>query len=235
MVLAAGLGTRMRPLTETVPKPLVTVAGKALLDHALDRLVEAGVPRAVVNVHWRAEKVRAHLDGRRAEGFGPETIVSDETEALLDSGGGVLKALPLLGDAPFLVLNSDVMWQEGLTRTLPRLAGHWNPEAMDALLLVAPTVSTVGYDGVGDFLMEADGTLLRRPEAHVAPFVFTGVQILSPALFEGFGPEPFSLNRIYDKAAEAGRLRGLRHDGRLIHVGTVEAVAAAEAVLAEGA
>jgi MurNAc alpha-1-phosphate uridylyltransferase len=235
MILAAGLGTRMRPLTETIPKPLVAVAGRTLLDHALDRLVEAGVPRAVVNVHWRADKVRAHLDRRRADGLGPEVIVSDETDGLLDSGGGVRKALALLGDEPFLVLNSDVMWQEGLTRTLPRLVAHWNPEVMDALLLMAPTVSTVGYDGVGDFLMEADGTLQRRPEAHVAPFVFTGVQILSPALFDGFGPEPFSLNRIYDKAAEAGRLRGLRHDGRLIHVGTVEAIAEAEAALAEGA
>jgi MurNAc alpha-1-phosphate uridylyltransferase len=233
MILAAGLGTRMRPLTSTVPKPLVEVAGRTLLDHALDRLDEAGVRRAVVNVHWLAERMVDHVARRAARGRGPEVLISDESDRLLDSGGGVLKALPLLGAAPFLVMNSDVLWREGLTLTLPRLFRHWDAAHMDALLLMAPTVSTVGYDGLGDFNMEADGTLVRRPETHVAPFVFAGVQILSPALFEGLGPEPFSLNRVYDRAAEAGRLRGVRLDGRLIHVGTVASIAEADDALAE--
>ena len=233
MVLAAGLGTRMRPLTASLPKPLVPVGGRTLLDHALDRLGEAGVDLAVVNVHWRAEQVRAHVARRLEGGAAPRVEISDECGGLLDSGGGVARALPLLGPDPFYVLNSDVMWIEGLTSTLPRLAAHWDPARMDALLLMAPTVNTVGYDGPGDFLMEADGALSRRPETHVAPFVFAGVQILSPALFEGMGAAPFSLNRVYDRAAEAGRLMGVRHDGRLLHVGTIEAIAEAEAALAE--
>lgn len=234
MLLAAGLGTRMRPLTETVPKPLVPVGGRTMLDHALDRLEEAGIGEAVVNVHWLADQVVRHLNARRAQGRGPQVTVSDETAGLLDSGGGVAKALPLLGPGPFLVLNADILWQEGLVPALPRLLAHFDVGTMDALLLLAPTVSATGYDGPGDFLMDPDGVLRRRPENQMAPFVFTGVQILSPALFEGFGPAPFSLNRIYDRAAEAGRLKGLRLDGRLLHVGTIDSIAEAEAALAQG-
>lgn len=228
-VLAAGLGKRMRPVTATVPKPLVEVAGKALLDHALDRVAEAGIGTAVVNVHYLADLIEGHL-ARRAEesGRGPATIVSDERAALLETGGGIRKALPLLGEAPFVVLNSDSFWLEGPASNLSRLIGRWDAQRMDCLLLVAPTATSLGYEGAGDFVMEPDGRLERRGEREIAPFIYAGVAILSPRLFAGTPEGAFSLNLLFDRAIEAGRLFGLRLDGQWLHVGTPEAIRAAE-------
>ncbi|MBP1180658.1 nucleotidyltransferase family protein [Methylobacterium sp. PvR107] len=228
-VLAAGLGKRMRPVTATMPKPLVEVAGKALLDHALDRVAEAGIGTAVVNVHYLADLIEGHL-ARRAEesGQGPATIVSDERAALLETGGGIRKALPLLGEAPFVVLNSDSFWLEGPASNLSRLIGRWDADRMDCLLLVAPTATSLGYEGAGDFVMEPDGRLGRRGERKVAPFIYAGVAILSPGLFAGTPEGAFSLNLLFDRAIEAGRLFGLRLDGQWLHVGTPEAIRAAE-------
>jgi len=231
MVLAAGLGTRMRPLSDSVPKPLVKVAGKALIDYALDRLAEAGVERVVVNVHYRAEAVERHLAGRKA----PKIVISDEREALLDTGGGIAKALPLIGDAPFLLLNSDTLWIEGVKSNLARLAAAFDPARMDALLLLAPTAASVGYSGRGDFRMAANGQLIRRAERDVVPFVYAGAAILTPALFSGTPAGEFSLNRLFDRAAETERLYGLRLEGLWLHVGTPDAVKAAEEAILESA
>ena len=231
MVLAAGLGTRMRPLSDSVPKPLVKVAGKALIDYALDRLAEAGVERVVVNVHYRAEAVERHLAGRKA----PKIVMSDEREALLDTGGGIAKALPLIGDAPFLLLNSDTLWIEGVKSNLARLAAAFDPARMDALLLLAPTAASVGYSGRGDFRMAANGQLIRRAERDVVPFVYAGAAILTPALFSGTPAGEFSLNRLFDRAAETERLYGLRLEGLWLHVGTPDAVKAAEEAILESA
>lgn len=224
-VLAAGLGTRMRPVTDTKPKPLVEVAGKPLLDHALDRAAEAGLTEAVVNVHWLAEQIEAHLARRTGA---PRITVSDEREALLETGGGIRKALPLLGSAPFVVLNSDSFWLEGPAPNLSRLIAAWDGSRMDALLLVAPTTTSLGYEGAGDFVMEADGRLERRGERKVAPFIYAGVAILKPALFADSPEGAFSLNRLFDKAIASERLFGMRLDGQWLHVGTPEAIRAAE-------
>jgi MurNAc alpha-1-phosphate uridylyltransferase len=227
MVLAAGLGLRMRPLTDTVPKPLIPVAGRCMLDRALDQLTAAGVSRRVVNTHYLAEKVAAHLRARqRDEGVTAEIAVSHEPD-LLDTGGGVVKALPLLGDKPFFVVNGDILWRDGAEPALRRLAARWDDGAMDALLLVHPREQAIGYDGPGDFRLQADGTLARR-DADLAPFVFTGVQILSPRLFAGAPVGAFSLNRLYDRAAAAGRLRGLVHTGQWFHIGTPDGLRLAE-------
>jgi MurNAc alpha-1-phosphate uridylyltransferase len=228
MVLAAGLGKRMRPVTDTLPKPLVQVSGRALIDHALDRLVEAGIPRAVVNVHYLADLVEAHVLRRRR----PAIVVSDERDALLETGGGIKRALPLLGDAPFLVLNSDSLWIEGPQPTLGRLVATWDADRMDVLLLLASTASSVGYDGLGDFAMEPDGRLARRSERQVAPFVYAGVAILKPELFRDAPDGSFSLNRIFDAAIARGRLFGVRLEGCWLHVGTPESIAVAEERLA---
>ncbi len=224
-VLAAGLGTRMRPVTDTRPKPLVEVAGKALLDHALDRAAEAGLTEAVVNVHWLPEQIEAHLARRTGA---PRITVSDEREALLETGGGIRKALPLLGGAPFVVMNSDSFWLEGPVPNLSRLIAAWDPARMDALLLVAPTTTSLGYEGAGDFVMETDGRLERRGERRIAPFIYAGVAILTPGLFADSPEGAFSLNRLFDRAIEAGRLFGMRLDGQWLHVGTPEAIRAAE-------
>jgi N-acetyl-alpha-D-muramate 1-phosphate uridylyltransferase len=227
MVLAAGLGLRMRPLTDTTPKPLVRVGGKALLDHVLDRLVMAGVETAVVNVHHLADQIEQHLAARRA----PRIIISDERGELLDTGGGVLKALPSLGSAPFFHLNADTIWIDGVKPNLLRLGESFDPARMDALLLLAATSSSVGYAGRGDFAMAADGRLRRRPEREVAPFVYAGVAVLAPALFADAPCAAFSLNRLFDRAIDAGRLHGLRLEGVWMHVGTPEAITAAEAAI----
>lgn len=227
MVLAAGLGMRMRPLTDGVPKPLVKVAGKALLDHVLDRLAEAGVETAVVNVHYLADQVERHLAGRRA----PKIVVSDEREELLDTGGGVVKALPSLGTAPFFHLNSDAIWIDGVKPNLIRLAEIFDPARMDALLLLAATSTSVGYGGRGDFTMAADGRISRRQEREVVPFVYAGVAILNTALFAAPPPGAFSLNLLFDRATDAGRLYGLRLEGVWMHVGTPDAITAAEAAI----
>ncbi|MGY2052206.1 nucleotidyltransferase family protein [Methylobacterium sp. JK268] len=224
-VLAAGLGKRMRPITATVPKPLVEVAGRALVDHALDRLAEAGIAEAVVNVHYLADLMEAHLLRRKGA---PRITISDERDRLLETGGGARKALPLLGDTPFLILNSDSFWLEGPRPNLARLIGAWDPAAMDMLLLVASSATSLGYDGYGDFHMSKDGRLARRAEREVAPFVFAGVTIVSPAFFADTPEGPFSLNLLFDRAAARGRLHGLRLDGQWLHVGTPEALQAAE-------
>ena len=231
MVLAAGLGKRMRPITATVPKPLIEIGGKAMIDHALDRLADAGVDHAVVNVHYLAHLVEVRVSRRTA----PQIALSDERELLLETGGGIAKALPLFGGAPFFVLNTDSLWIEGPTPNLARLAAAWDDGRMDALLLLANTVSSVGYDGRGDFVMAADGRLERREERRVAPFVFTGVSILHPRLFTDLPEGAFSLNVLFDRAIEAGRLHGLRLDGIWMHVGTPDAIGLAERCLAESA
>lgn len=228
MVLAAGLGLRMRPLTQNVPKPLLEVGGATMLDHALDRFEDVGVKDVVVNTHWLPEKIEAHLEGRAT----PSVVISREDD-LLETGGGIAKALPLLGDAPFYAANADIVWRDGTIPALHRLAAGWHDDEMDALLLLASTVRSTGYDGHGDFLMDPVGLLERRPERVVAPFVFTGVQILHPRLFENAPDGAFSMNVLYDRALEAGRLYGIAHDGDWYHVGTPPAIAEADAEILE--
>jgi len=231
MVLAAGLGVRMRPLTDTMPKPLVKVAGKALLDHVLDRLADAGVGRAVVNMHYLGEQIEAHLKNRAK----PAISLSDERGLLLGTGGGVVKALPLLGSAPFFHINSDTIWIDGVRPNLARLAEAFDPATMDALLLLAPTTGSIGYSGRGDFIMQGDGRLRRRGEREVAPFVYAGAAILSPALFKDAPQGEFSLTDLFDRAAAAGRLHGLRLEGLWMHVGTPDAVGEAEKAITASA
>ena len=227
MVLAAGLGLRMRPLTETRPKPLVILAGRTLLDHALDRLAAAGVTDAVVNTHYLGDMIAAHLDRRGR----PRTIVSPEDE-LLDTGGGIARALPHLGDGPFFAVNADISWRDGATPALARLASSWRDDGMDALLLVHPTAAATGYAADGDFFLSETGSLGRRGAAATAPYVFTGIQMLHPRLFGACPPGAFSLNLLFDRAIAGGRLHGLAHDGDWFHVGTPDALAEAEARLA---
>ena len=227
MVLAAGLGTRMKPLTDNIPKPLVAVAGKPLLDHVLDRLAEAGVETAVVNIHHLGEMIEKHVAGRER----PRIIISDERGALLGTGGGVVKALPKLGGAPFFHVNADTIWIDGVRPNLGRLAETFDASTMDALLLLAPTTGSLGYSGRGDFAMAPDGRLTRRGQQDIAPFVYAGAAILSPAMFRGAPDGEFSLTKLLERAAAAGRLYGLRLDGLWMHVGTVEAIEAAQAAI----
>jgi N-acetyl-alpha-D-muramate 1-phosphate uridylyltransferase len=227
MVLAAGLGTRMRPLTDTKPKPLVQVAGKALIDHVLDKLAAAGVKTAVVNVHYLADQIERHLAKRKK----PKIVISDERGLLLDTGGGVAKALPLLGDAPFFHVNSDTLWIDGETPNLTRLVQSFDPAKMDALLLLAPAKGSIGYGGSGDFSLHADGHLVARVTGTQAPLVYAGVAILAPALFQAAPKGAFSLTALFERAAFNGRLHGLRLDGRWMHVGSPDAIAAAEAAI----
>jgi MurNAc alpha-1-phosphate uridylyltransferase len=231
MVLAAGFGMRMRPLTVRVPKPLVQVAGKALLDHVLDRLAQAGVTQAVVNVHHLADQIIDHVATRAV----PKVVISDERGEILGTGGGVAKALPLLGDAPFFHVNSDTVWLEGPQPNLLRMATTFDPARMDALLLLAPTTASIGYDGCGDFLMRPDGRLERRPEREVAPFVYAGAAILTPGLFAAAPVGPFSLTDLFIRAEAGARLHGVRLDGTWMHVGPPEAVAEAEAAIRQNA
>lgn len=227
MVLAAGLGTRMRPLTDTMPKPMVPVAGKPLIDHVLDRLADARVAHAVVNVHYLADMLVQHLASRTQ----PHIVISDERGLLLGTGGGIVRALPHLGHAPFLLINSDTIWIDGPQPNLARLAEAFDPDTMDALLLLAPTTGSIGYAGRGDFIMQPDGRLVRRSEREVAPYVYAGAAILSHALFAGAPQGEFSLTDLFDRAAALGRLHGLRLEGLWMHVGTPEAVAEAEAAI----
>jgi len=231
MVLAAGLGTRMRAHSDEVPKPLVTVRGKALIDYALDRLAAAGVERAVVNVHHLADQIERHLAGRQR----PAIAISDERAELLGTGGGVVRAMPLIGEAPFFHVNSDTIWIDGETPNLVRLAHAFDPARMDALLLLAPAATSIGYTGRGDFTMAADGRLKRRGEHETAPFVYAGAAILTRAFFAGVAAGPSSLSPLFDRAIAAGRLSGLALDGTWMHVGTPEAVRAAEAALVASA
>ena len=216
MVLAAGLGTRMRPLTETIPKPLIEIGGRTLLDHALDRLAMSGVERVVVNAHYKAEMIAAALTRRDR----PQIDVVRETERL-ETGGGVHNALPLLGEF-FFVVNSDVLWLDGAEHALTRLAHAFDPERMDAVLLLQRSATAVGYEGSGDFLLDPLGSPRRRGEREIAPFVFSGVQLLHRRLFDGVTERIFSLNRLYDRAAATGRLHAIVHDGEWFHVGTPE-------------
>ena len=227
MVLAAGLGTRMRPFNGQIPKPLVTVGGKALIDYALDRLADAGVERAVVNVHHLADEIERHLASRRR----PAIVISDERADLLGTAGGVVKALPELGEAPFFHINSDTIWIDGVKPNLMRLAAAFEAARMDALLLLAPTTSSIGYGGRGDFAMTPDGRLKRRGERDVVPFVYAGAAILTAAFFAGVPPGPSSMSPLFDRAIETGRLCGLRLEGLWMHVGTPDAVKAAEAAI----
>ena len=228
MILAAGLGTRMRPISNDIPKVLISVAGRPIVDYALERLVEAGVKSVVVNAHYHAEQLIAHAAGFTA----PAITISDERAALMDTGGGFAKALPMLGDAPFYGINGDVIWLDGAFNTLHRLAARWDPDSMDALLLMALCPRAIGYSGAGDFMMDANGLLRRRQEREVAPYVYAGVQVLHPRLFDECPAGAFSLNILYDRALNGGRLYGLCHDGLWIHVGTPDGLQAAEATLA---
>jgi N-acetyl-alpha-D-muramate 1-phosphate uridylyltransferase len=227
MVLAAGLGVRMKPLTDRIPKPLVEVGGRPLIDHVLDRLADAGVERAIVNVHYLADLIERHVVGRRS----PAIVISDERGQILETGGGVVKALPLLGPAPFFLINSDTIWIDSVHPNLVRLAEAFDPARMDALLLLAPTTTSIGYGGRGDYAMAPDGRLERRGERDVVPFVYAGAAIFRPELFAGAPKGRFSLTRLFDRAEAQGRLHGLRLEGTWMHVGTPEAIAQAEAAL----
>jgi MurNAc alpha-1-phosphate uridylyltransferase len=231
MVLAAGLGTRMRPYNGTVPKPLVKVGNRALIDYVLDRLAVAGVETAVVNVHHMADQIERHLASRQR----PRIVFSDERDELLGTAGGIVKALPLLGDEPFFLVNSDTIWIDGVTSNLARLAAAFDPARMDGLLLLAATTTSIGYSGRGDFKMAPDGKLTRRGEREVVPFVYAGAAILSPAFVAGVPPGPSSMSPLFDRAVEAGRICGLRLEGVWMHVGTPDAVTAAEAAIVDSA
>ena len=234
MVLAAGFGLRLRPITETTPKPLVTVAGRTMLDRALDALSVAGVAHAVVNVHHLGTQIEARLAERARDGLKPTTEISVE-DTLLDTGGGIKNALPRLGTAPFLAVNADIVWDDGPVPALKRLAAAFDPSAMDALLLLVTRERAVGFDGPGDFFRNDDGRLVRRGERPSAPYVYAGLQMMTPELFDGAPEGAFSLNRLYDKALARGRLFGLVHDGGWYHVGTPEALKDADRILAAGA
>ncbi|WP_282604433.1 nucleotidyltransferase family protein [Pelagibius sp. Alg239-R121] len=226
MVLAAGLGTRMKGLTENLPKPLVEVSGRAMLDTILDRISSAGIENVVINLHYLGDRIVEHLEARDA----PKIAYSREDD-LLETGGGVKKALPLLGENPFFVTNGDVCWLDGYSSALKRLAEHWEDDEMDGLLLLHPTVYAFGYDGAGDFMMNPDGRIQRRAERMVAPFIYAGIQILHPRFFDGAPDGPFSLNLLYDRAIENSRLFGIRHDGEWFHIGTPEQLRDAETAL----
>jgi MurNAc alpha-1-phosphate uridylyltransferase len=219
----------MRPLTNNVPKPLVKVRGRALIDHVIDRLVSAGVEMIVVNVHHHADLLRSHLAARRDV----EIQVSDETDAILGSGGGIFKVLPVFEGEPFFVHNADSIWVEGYGHALGRMIAGWNEKEMDALLLAASLVTAIGYEGPGDFLMDADGRLSRVPEGRLSPFAFPGVQIVHPRFFDGSTAGAFSINPLWDLAIERGRLFGIRLDGVWMHVGTPEALKQSEEYLAD--
>jgi MurNAc alpha-1-phosphate uridylyltransferase len=226
-VLAAGLGLRLRPLTEKLPKPLVPLQGKPLIDHVLDRLEEAGIERVVVNVHHLADQLVGHLETRRR----PHLVLSDERERLLDTGGGVLKALKTLGPEPFLIHNADSVWIEGVGSNLARLARAWDADRMDGLLLLASVAEALGYDGRGDFFLGPDGSIRRRGEREFAPFAFAGVSIAHPRMFADAPGGPFSLNLLWDRAIQRGRLYGARLEGVWMHVGSPDALEAAERLM----
>ncbi|WP_052513682.1 nucleotidyltransferase family protein [Bosea sp. LC85] len=224
MVLAAGIGQRMRPITDSLPKPLVRIGGKAMLDHALDRLAEAGVTEAVVNVHHLAEQIEAHLAGRTH----PRIVISDERDELLETGGGVKKALLLLGTEPFFHVNSDSLWSETGISNIAAMAEAWAPAAMDMLMLLARREDSVGFDGAGDFFQDADGRLTRRGQAPNAPVVYAGVIIMKPEIFADTPEGSFSLNLLFDRLIARKRLFGHVLQGQWLHVGTPEAIAPAE-------
>lgn len=230
MVMAAGLGKRMRPLTATKPKPLVEVAGKALIDHALSRLAAAGVERAVVNVHYLADTMEAHL---KRNGHDMKIVFSDERNILLETGGGLIRALPLIDVDPFLTVNSDNLWTNGPADAFSILAERWDDEEMDALLLMVPQARAYCHKGRGDFHMDAFGRLSRRKPGRIAPFVWTGLQMLSKRLIVDPPAESFSTNIFWDRAIGQGRAFGAVHQGLWFDVGHPGAIAEAEAILAD--
>jgi N-acetyl-alpha-D-muramate 1-phosphate uridylyltransferase len=231
MILAAGLGKRMQPLTLTRPKSLIEVGGRRLIDYAMAKLRKAGVSRAVVNVHYLADQ----LESWAASQADFDIVISDERQELLDTGGGIVRALPHLGSAPFFVLNSDSFWIDGRASALERMREAWNGSLMDSLLLLCPLPSAVGYEGAGDFHLERDGRLLRRRPSERAPFVYAGCFLVSPALFHAAPKGPFSMNLLWDQAQAKGRLFGLRHDGLWFHVGTPDSIAYAEEAMKNSA
>jgi N-acetyl-alpha-D-muramate 1-phosphate uridylyltransferase len=226
MIMGAGFGTRMRPLTDDRPKPLVTVCGRTLLDHTLDRLVAAGITMVVINLHYRAQMVKDHLADRR-----DIEIQYSMEEEILGTGGGVVKALPLFGGESFFVLNSDSVWVEGMPGALTRMQTLWDPEKMDGLLLLAAMTTAMGYEGRGDFLLGPGGRIARVPERTSSPYAYPGVQIAHPRLFADAPEGAFSTNVMWDRAIAKDRLFGTRLDGVWIHVGTPEARDEAEAYL----
>jgi MurNAc alpha-1-phosphate uridylyltransferase len=228
MIMAAGFGKRMRPLTATRPKPLIEVGGKALLDHVLERLRVAGVHKVVVNVHYLADALEAHLLSRA---HGLEVAISDERNQLMETGGAMVKAAPLIDADPFLALNSDNLWLDGPADTLKLLASHWDDSKMDALLLLVPQARALNHHGMGDFHMDCGGRLRRRERSHVAPFVFTGIQIASKRLLRDAPEGPFSTNVLWDRAIEEGRCFGAVHQGLWFDVGTPESIPMTEAAM----
>ena len=231
MVMAAGLGTRMRPLTERLPKPLVEVAGRPLLDHVLDHLKTAGVRRAVINVHYLPEQIEAHL---KRDSHGLDIAISDERDVLLETGGGLVKAAPMIDCDPFLAVNSDNFWIDGPADTLRLLASHWDGERMDALLLLVPQARAYNHRGLGDFHMDRAGRIRRRAHRRVAPFVFTGIQMLSKRLLDGAPEGPFSTNILWDKAIAEARAFGAVHQGLWFDVGTPQSIGRTEALINHG-
>ncbi|WP_428333881.1 nucleotidyltransferase family protein [Novosphingobium sp.] len=227
LLLSAGMGKRMRPLTATRPKPLVRVAGKALIDYSLDKLTEAGVTRAVVNVHFMADQLQAHLAGRQA----PAIAISDETDALLETGGGMVRAAPLIASDPFFCLNTDVIWLDGPTNAFAALSQAWDPAKMDALLLLVGHKQAHNYTGMGDFHLDSAGKISRRKPGRVAPFIYTGIQIVSQRLLREAPDGAFSTGVLWDRAIDEGRLYGLSHTGEWYEVGTPAMIAPTEAAL----
>lgn len=230
MVLAAGLGMRMRPLTADRPKPLVEVAGKPMIDHCLDRLAEAGVSRAVVNVHYLPDMLIEHLARRSS----PTIAISDERDQLLETGGGLVKALPLLGAEPFFCLNSDNLWLDGPGNVFHQLSAAWRPDEMDALLLLVPHARALNYKGKGDFHLDALGRISRRRSGRIAPFIYSGIQLLSQRLLREAPPGPFSTNPLWDRAIAEGRLFGVTHLGLWFEVGSPGSIEPTEAALSRG-
>lgn len=226
MVLAAGLGTRMRPITDTLPKPLVEIAGRTLLDRGLDALAGAGVEKAVVNVHHLGQMIAAHVAGYRK----PRIVISDESDRLLDSAGGIVRALPELGPDPFYILNADTFWIDRGTPELERLAATWDDGRMDILLMLADPANATGHSGGADFLLDEDGWLARGRN-HPDGLIYGGAGIVHPRIFAGAEAEPHSLNLYFDRAIEAGRLFGVAMNGHWITVGTPDAIAPAEAAI----
>lgn len=231
-VLAAGLGKRMRPLTDNLPKPMIPLAGRPLIDHTLDRLEEAGVNRAIANVHYKADVLEAHISKRTRARRGPFVLISNERGELLETGGGIAKALRMIGDRPFLICNSDATWVEDEARNIRRLMDAWNADEMDSLLLLAEKDRSLGYEGDGDFHLGPDGKLTRRIAGESSPYVFAGVSIAHPRLFADCPEGAFSLNVLWDRAIAAGRLHALVLDGWWMHVGSPHALAQAERFIA---
>ena len=229
MVLAAGLGRRLRPITNNLPKPLVKIANRTLLDYTLDHLVAAGVECAVVNIHYLADQIKQHLTNRNDL----EIIISSEESNLLETGGGVKKAIKTFSDEPFYVSNADVFWLNGPTMALGRMIDQWDDSKMDVLLMLHSTVEAYGYSGNGDFEVDANGKLARRLEREITPYLFSGVQIIHPRIFKDTPEGKFSLNVIYDSAIEIDRLYGVVHDGEWFHIGTPDGLAEVESYMGQ--